>query len=584
MPRCFNIVFFLFSFFLSSDVAFAQMSSEDYLNLVRQEQQQNNNQIVLSLLNEAERLYPKDPNIFFERGSFYFNQRIYKNALKDFLLAQKYSYDNTYTLYTNIAEIYNIQGKYEKAKEYYDILIKDYPENEHVLANALWYYYKTLQIKEGIDIGEQIIQTWSSSSSINSMLALLYASLHNYEKAQGYYQRAVDISIQEGRYREASQTLYNQAIFEEEFYQFALSENLLQKAIELDNNPSSYRLMGELYLKKLLYWPAKEMIEISEDLEINETETIKRDRTPLGRLVLAQLYLTFNQLQMAEKILSQVDKLNNQEWITSFGTNKDAYLSWQYSLQAILWQKHYLILKRSIHNSWAEWIQQKLQMIRASFFYLYYKSLQNAFALKGANNMRHEQLLLPAYKDYLAISEEYPNAQRRFLDLSSALELPFAPKAKPTYLTQKALLEKNTAWRDEALQEFDPVYERYKKQVVLEKWLIQQPHTKDRLSLITQLYDLNRAAVAPFGLPVQLYIQGDEFYTKPLRKFLKQNLLLISNSLYILKITLNQGTAEIILEKDAHELIQRRIEFTASAKGIAELANRVLFYLYFPTE
>ncbi len=581
MLRCFNIILLLA---LSPVSLLAQMSSEDYLNLVRQEQQQNNDQLVLSLLDEAQQLYPKDPNIFFERGSFYFNQHIYKKALQDFLLAEKYSYDNTYTLYTNIAEIYGIQGKYEKAKEYYDILIQDYPENEHALANALWYYYKTLQIKEGIALGEKAIATWPSSSSINSMLALLYASVHNYEKAQFYYQKAVNISIQEGRYREASQTLYNQAIFEGEFYEFALSENLLQKAIDLDNNPSSYRLIGELYLKKLLYWQAKEMIEISEDLEINETETIKRERTPLGRLVLAQLYLTFNQLEMAEKLLSQIAHLNNQEWITSFGTNKDAYLSWQYSLQAMLWQKYRLTLERSIHGSFAQWLKQKLLIIRAAFFHFYYKSLQDAFSLKEANHMLSEQLYLFAYQDYINLSEQYPNAQRKFLELSAELELPFAPKAQPTYLAQKALLERNAAYRDQALEQFDPIYERYKKQTLLEKWLIQYPHSKDRLMLISQLYQLNRAAVMPFGLAVNLHISGDKLYTHPLRRLLKQNLSFTQLSPYTLKINLNQGIAEIILQKDTQELIQQRLEYTASTKGLADLANRILFYLYFPAE
>lgn len=88
----------------------------------------------------------------------------------------------------------------------------------------------------------------------------------------------------------------------------------------------------------------------------------------------------------------------------------------------------------------------------------------------------------------------------------------------------------------------------------------------------------------PFGLMVDFHISGDKLYTHPLKKLLSQNLSFVKASPYHLKINLNQGIAEITLEKDTQELIQKRIEYTASAKGLADLANRILFYLYFPAE
>lgn len=581
MPRYFSLVYLVFAL---CPHLFAQQRPEDFLNLAREEQHKNNYELTLSFLNSGLQKYPQDAALYFERGNLYFSQQIYKKALSNFLNAEKYGYDSTYPLYTNIAEIYGMQGNNELAKDYYTRLVAAYPDNENATANLLWYYYKTLHIKEGIRIGEIAIAKWPQSSSINSMLALLYASLHDYNKAQYYYENAVNISIKAGRYREASQTLYNQAIFENAFYQFAKAEDLLQKAISLDSNPSSYRLLGELYLKKLQYYSAKDMVEISESLEVSEAEKIKRERTPLGRLVLAELYLVFYQLEEAEKILHEVSALTDQEWITSFGTNKDSYLAWLYNLQAKLWKKYLIASNRQICPSPTDWVLQQIFRIKALFFHFYYESMEHSFGLKVANTMFHKQLILPAYRDYANLAQSYPQVERHFINMSQQIELAFAPNARPSYLAEMSLLENSPILRDTALQEFDPLYERYKQQVLLEKWLQKNYTSRKILPLIIRLYDLNRAAVVGYGLPTILHMQGDKLYTNVVEKLLKKNLIITKNTPYTMYVEMDQGVSHMSLYKNDTQILSQTLEYKASRQGLIDLANRLLFYLYFPVE
>ncbi|MGL4524570.1 MAG: tetratricopeptide repeat protein [Spirochaetia bacterium] len=561
-----------------------QNSTDYYINKARDQQALDQSEQALITLNEGIFENPMEASLFFERGILYFNQRIYQQALHDLLQAEKLSYSNNYGLYNHIAEIYGLQGEYKRAKKYYHKLLKEYPDSEHIIANLLWYYYKTLDIQEGLDIGLAGLGKWPDSSSINSMLALLYASLNQYDQAEFSYNRAVEISIDQGRYREASQTLYNQAIFENEFYEFEKAQDLLMQAVMLDSHPSSYRLIGETYMNQLLYYPAKDMLELSEDLEVAQAEQTKKDRTPLGRLVLVELYLTFNQLDDAKQVLDEIIKLNNYDWITSFGTSKEAYFAWMHHLQYKFWKQKIALEKKKVFQNIADIIHLQANLFKAYFLKFYHKKQFQAFSLKVAEQMRKQHLKLAAYREYIHASSGYYLVQNRFLNLAQSIEMPFAPKALASYMAQSSLIKKDSNLRNEAVILMDPLYEKKKQQFLLQEWIEVLKSPKKRIPLLIQLYKLNRPIVELYGLPVKIEISGDFIYTKKISRLLRNALIETSSSPYTFQLSIAEGEAILQLLDNNEILVEKTLDFTASKEGLARLAKRILFYLYFPAE
>lgn len=134
----------------------------------------------ISHLDKAEKLTPKDIDIYNLRGNIYSSLGEYEKAEKDFFTALTIDKDS-YKTFGNLGDMYFNMEEYEKALEYYNYMIKLDPSDENVLYSRALCYYNLGQYLYSLD--DCITVLANGDFSFHASMIILAISEKDFELA-----------------------------------------------------------------------------------------------------------------------------------------------------------------------------------------------------------------------------------------------------------------------------------------------------------------------------------------------------------------------------------------------------------------
>lgn len=524
-------------------MAAAAQSKEEFMSAIAQAKDLGNQEQILRALNDAASLFPDDTDILLERGFFYWEKQLYSEALADYLAAEKLGAANTAYVWKSIADIYGALGLYKDALAYFEKLVNAYPFDHNAQADLLWYYYKTFQLEKGIAAGEAALFNFPDNVQIVSVLAVLYASLYNYERSSQLYDRALYLAQNQGSLDLAAINLYNRYLLEIGFLNYEKAEECLNRALTLEPGSASVqRLFGEFRLQQLDYQGALAAYGRSEEID-GEQSRYGANRTPLSLLGFADFYLTFGDYNRAERYLTGIRQMQDVRWMTAFGINGNMFNAMLFGLYQELWDKRADSEETAISFSWRSGLASRLRWLRAKFYSFYYSQKFKVYALKTGNELHAENNQLDAFSYYQQLAQGYSYAELFFLRKGMLMSQSFIPKAKRIYQAKIAAAKKNKIALYQAFKQLDKQYERRFASEILMDLVALEKNKEQKKRLLETLYGYNKAAVRSFGLPALIRIEASGQEQKRLSGYLRQAAIVHdSEGKYALNVNLEDNS------------------------------------------
>ena len=168
---------------------------------------------------------------------FYYNLGIalldeqYLEQCKGYLY-KAYELDNTfYKPLLKIGEVYLKIGKYDEALAYFDLILKNEPDNEAALVRKGDTYLMKNNISEAMNLYESVLKLNEKNEDALLGMGICCHKMNKEDEAMDYYEKVLQVND------ENPNALYNKAILLSNKGEHKSSNDLLKKAKNLDDSP-----------------------------------------------------------------------------------------------------------------------------------------------------------------------------------------------------------------------------------------------------------------------------------------------------------------------------------------------------------
>jgi tetratricopeptide (TPR) repeat protein len=253
-----------------------------------------NYQLAMQAGQNAVKIYPNSSNAHFCLGAAYTNLDYFNLGIKELKIAEKLTNNKNV-----LGRIYSLIGIN------YDILDD--------LDNALFYYYRALQIEKDLNDKE-------GESLVLSNIAGIYKKQSNYDKALEYYNKSLQLTSDPS----SITTIYNNIAF---VYLYKGDNNksveYFKKALELAQEASNYRGTAKYMLNMALPYIRLKNFSEAEYYLNQGLKMVKKlgDKylEAYGYAIFGKLYLAQNQESLEKEYFTKAYNLYE-----SIGDNSDA--------------------------------------------------------------------------------------------------------------------------------------------------------------------------------------------------------------------------------------------------------------------
>ncbi len=472
------------------------------LNKAQELQQEERWEQVIELLQKGENLYPSDSRFPAALGDIYQNRELYSLAWKEYRRAESLDPNNRELWY----ELSSVAGRLNKNDEsiwYLERILAEEPDNKDVIGDLGWMYFKTHRLSEGEVLLRKSLERLGPDQGLEMTLATIYSDQYRYDDSKYYYISAIKQAEKSGFKLFLAVAHYNLSILESRFYRFADALMSTNRSLQYTERASGHLARGELYQRKLDFLKAHREYLAAYEL----------DTSPLSKINMAQLYQQTGNLNEAKTYAENTLQQRDLSWMLNYGTDIDRYnkdlhqiLSDTYQGLANTEQLRYKATLWQHAQSLALWFKyQVLHQWQEKLFY--YFTLQTADAY-GVENQRLDALL-----HYYMALQKYPWRAKPYLQAAMDFETSLIEASRPTYLFEMGKLEQKSDLMLQAINLFDPVWERdmiADAYAELASLYQKQGKIDESRASIEALFALNRGALLQRGLrlPINLEIDG----------------------------------------------------------------------------
>lgn len=457
----------------------------------------------IEILQKGEKLFPADSHFPAELGSIYLNRGLYTLAWNEYRRAETLDPDNA-ELWYELSSVAGRLNKNDESIQYLQRILARDPNNKDAIGDLSWMYFKTHRLSEGEQLLTEALDRLGPDQGLEMTLATIYSDQYRYEDAKASYMKAIKHAEKNGFKLFLAVAYYNLSILESRFYRYADAFNSTHLSLQYTERASGHLARGELYQRRLDFTKAH-----GEYLAAYELDT-----SPLSKINMAQLYQQAGNLTDAKTYAENTLQQSDLSWMINYGTDIDRYKK---DLHQILYDT-YRGLANEEHlrykaNLWQEinsligWMQYRFQQI-------WQEQLLTYYTLEAADAYGVENQKLDALIHYYLALQRYPWRAKPYLEEAMKYETSLIEASRPTYLYEMGKLEQKAELILQAINQFDPVWERdmiADAYAELAKIYQNQGKIDESQASIEALYALNRGALLQRGckLPINLEIQGN---------------------------------------------------------------------------
>jgi len=545
------IILILLSFSLQPVHADDPGSVSDYLDLAAREQDGENYETALKLLNDGIAHYPDDWELKAAAGDLYSDRELYNLALGQYNLALEISPSNPEVLYQK-SVVQGFLNLDEDSIHTLEELLSLVPDHYDAFADLGWMYFKTFRLAEAETILLDAINIYEDSPILYMTLGTVYSGMYEYEDAERFYMKSIEMALEKGWDYFASVSYYNLSLLEHGFYNYEKALEYTNRSIEYGDRAPGYISRAEIYLGQLDF----------ETAFLNYQQAYAIDSTPLALMGQADLYATFGLLDEALSHINEVLKHDDESWMYYFGVDPARH---RMETDRILMEIYQAMAERerfypSAGLRSAGRLFKRLKYTALGWYHE--RRYRQASYDVGQSNELQGNALDAAWAYFIA-NEDYTSQAVRYLKQAELIETAAAPAAGASYLLEEGLLRSDRSLLIEAAQTLDPVWEKLQISEAITHLLIteREPGAPAAVRLAEQLYELNPGLFITEGISFPLALDFDAGY------FLKHSLRrsgfeILSNNndkryRYRLSAadTLNEGVLYSVLDSEADSVL-----------------------------
>lgn len=518
-----NPVFFLFlllinCFFLSFSVYAREEKNIDwYYDEAQNAILDEHYEYAIRILKEAKLKYPETPKFLIQLGDLYFDKDFYELALNEYLFANQIEENDYYTL-NQIQDCYGYLNQEFKAIEYLELILAEYPPGEFnpsidTVDDLGWMYFKTHQLEKGEKLILDLLENSSEydiDRGLTMTLGTLYSGMYDYERSKEYYLKSIEDAEKDMDYYFASVAYYNLSLLERAFYNFNSALQYTNDSLLSQDRATGHLSRGELFQSQMNFSGALSEYEEGE----------KKDDTPLTKMNIAILLQIFGKLDQALQYANAVYNEKDQSWMHYFGTDLKRYKK---EIHEILADINRDLAVREISAPRANAGEDVLSIImyfRYFFSAYYYRQKYKNYCLIVGKDYLHEQSYLDAFWEFYRANEDYPETALKYLRKAEEIETVLIPHSKASYLQEEGKITKNQVMLEQAINTFDPFWEKERIAESLVAMIRLLPRKNgERRNALNRLYDINPGAFLRnrTGLPLEI-----RFHMSPDKHILKR--------------------------------------------------------------
>ena len=451
-----GLLFVLVLFLLPLSLGFASGSSDadELLQQADRALQAENWDTAAALLEEGIAHYPTNELFQLKLGDMYFNHGLYEPAYRRFIEGLRINRYNIKLLY-GAASAAAALNKEEEARGLLHEYLSYNPTDIFGWSTYGWLCFKTHRTDEGIKAMLDARSNYGDDGCIANELGNLYGELFDYRNAALYYQKGIELALQNDSLYSASVYSYNKAILETEFYHFDQAEEDARNASGYFSRASGYLILGELEERKNNFDRAIAYY----------MQSTKDNPTPLPLINLAKIYLRMGHWEQAERYITQIERVTDSSWIANFGMSTAQFYTELYGLYRTLYEKKYAAEKMRVPESAKDFFVRSKNLTQYSALMRYYRaafSIHNLTLAKEYTIAERDANTHELYRNsfYYRAFQSAPFKARRYLHRAEALETSVIPQARPSYIAEKGILLRDERLLREALDTLDPVWEK----------------------------------------------------------------------------------------------------------------------------
>jgi tetratricopeptide (TPR) repeat protein len=347
---------------------------------------------------------------------------------------------------------------------------------------------------------------------------------------------------------------YNLSILESQFFNFENAFIESNKSLDIEKRYSALLERGEMLMRRLDFSKAKRDFESA-----NET-----DESPLSKLNLAIYFETVGRLDEALMLADELLAVKDFSWMYNYGISIDQYYRDVYSILSDIFYGAHNESKFKIQSNIVDKLKHSLYRTTIYFKYKYAQHLYKKFALRTANAFEIEKMRNdPAQKiaalfQYKEAFNNYPSRAMTYLAAAKDIESALNPGSIPAYNYDEGILKNNRQLIQNALESFDPEWERNMESLSLLKLY------KFNKTGAARLYKMNKGMFRKNGikLPVQLEVKhvGEKSNGRAARRlaaYLKKAGFSVSENsgLKLIITILTDSTQSTILDNETNEIL-----------------------------
>lgn len=507
----------------------------------------------ITALTEGIQAYPADPSFHYELGVLYADKSLYESAFRELSAARSLGYKDP-EIYSKLSDTAGYLNRDEEALVFLKQYLESRPDDVFAWSSFGWLCYKTNRLDEGIKALHGILDAHGPDGNLYVGLGNLYTAAFKYDEAKKYYTLAIRSAEERKQPYLTSIYYYNRSILEEMFYNFDSAYADTTRSLEESARSSGYLMQGELELRRLDYKAAL----------AHYMKALSVDSTPLAAMGLADTLLQAGYPDEAERYVTSVQEKGDLSWIANYGTTTDQFKADLYKLLRDINQYKKNREKRTVIHSLSTLVSKIWNISRFSFSNWYFDTLfriQNDTVAryyekseKAYNKITGQGLYINSFY-YLAFNK-WQRMAKPYLVQAEAIETGHIPEAKPSYVYEHALQERNVALFDTAIRTLDPIWERqYLVKALAERLKLSHPAEKPLSREYSyRLFSLSPAALVFYdrSLPVSITLEtkGKKAPSRSLKQI--QSLLLhtgfISRTESVMHISITENETDIILQ------------------------------------
>jgi hypothetical protein len=455
----------------------------------------------IELYKEGSDKYPDDIRFPWALGNLYYSRSLYGLAWDEYRKAELLNPYNTWLL-QRMANTASSLNRDTTAVEYLERLLAINADDKEAISSLGWMYYKVHRLEDGERLLVEALDRLGDDPDFAMTLGTVYSDMYRYDEGKYWYQKSID---QAGRMRSfAAVAHYNLSILESRFYRYDLAMDEATSSLDSQNWASGLLARGEIHARRMDLGKALADFEAAREI----------DNSPLSKLNLAQTCQISGRLEEARLYALDCLKTSDLSWMAHYGIDPIRY---RRDIHEILY-KTYSGLSKAEKFKLNETAGGKINSLKKSLssrFYsavhqrLYRKySLASADAYGPPSARSGEYPPLDQYIQYYNAFEPYPRRALFWLNHARAFETALIPAAEPGYDFEQGGVLKNRDLIAQALEGFDPIWERDMISHCYREFAAHGKTGDLRRAAAEELFAMNRGALlqARIRLPVEIKI------------------------------------------------------------------------------